>query len=337
MLRRDAGGKQQQLVQELQSQMAQKQAQLDLKDASNKKYKVCWTFPFLHGSCTFPPFPMPLHKRPLEPLPLPTASGLSSWVLLSLAWGQRFVKTLPLLSMPFHRQLIPTHCKIPWYLSMRLAGMVVAFPLANLPRGSVQDAVSKWLSSPLVVVLKLKVSWGIAQDAVRALRARLGSAAAALEQSEQKAHRLEASLVQQSPVRPSRQLQQAQAQLAMSEQRMEVWIHSPKGFLQPALPQLIAGAHFNIGKGGITDAQPKGHTGWVVLMSTMHKATKTCGRMPPKQIQVVFAGIAKAAKGGVQTWELIHMCMPNQTCNQQGFTDTCNWVGWTICSTFGNL
>ncbi|KAK9841390.1 hypothetical protein WJX74_005005 [Apatococcus lobatus] len=60
------------------------------------------------------------------------------------------------------------------------------------------------------------------KDAVRALRARLSSAATALEQSEQKAHRLEASLVQQSPARPSRQLQEAQAQLFVCEQRIEV-------------------------------------------------------------------------------------------------------------------
>ena len=61
-----------------------------------------------------------------------------------------------------------------------------------------------------------------AQDAVRALRARLGKAGAALEHSEQKAQRLEASLAQQSPARTSRQLQEAQAQVGIAEQRMEV-------------------------------------------------------------------------------------------------------------------
>ena len=81
--------------------------------------------------------------------------------------------------------------------------------------------------STLVVPASLKVPWGFLQDAVRALRARLSTAAAALEQSEQKAHRLEASLVQHSPARPSRQVQEAQAQLAMSEQRMEVWAFFP--------------------------------------------------------------------------------------------------------------
>ena len=60
------------------------------------------------------------------------------------------------------------------------------------------------------------------QDAVRALRSRLSSAATALQQSELKADRLQASLAQQLPVRPSRQLQEAQAQLAVLEQRVEV-------------------------------------------------------------------------------------------------------------------
>ena len=157
------------------------------------------------------------------------------------------------------------------------------------------------------------------QDAVRALRARLSTAAAALEQSEQKAHRLEASLAQQSPARPSRQLQEAQAQLAMSEQRMEVWVHSPKALCRhPFHSSSLA----QISRMAKMASQMPNQRVIIVGLSAKTKDTKTCGDFPSSKSKWSLSGIAIAARCSRSC-----ICTsPISSPNQQGFTDTCNWA-----------